>query len=93
MDYVAMAGNLFTGADAWAHAHPYVLTALAAASAHRKELFRIVVLGAVKRWPWLLGKEAEVLADIDEFRTELKKDMDEAAAKKANGAPTPEAGK
>lgn len=83
MDYL----NYVHAVDAWAHAHPYVLTAGAAATAHRKAIFRYVVLGAVKRWPWLLGKEDEVLADLDEFRAEFKTDMDEAkvaeAAKKA----------
>jgi hypothetical protein len=69
--------------DAWAHAHPYILTALAAASAHRKAIFTHVVLAAVKRWPWLLGKESEILADVDEFRADLKESLDEAAAAKA----------
>jgi hypothetical protein len=82
MDYIA-------AADAWVHAHPYALSALAAASAHRKAIFRLVVLGAVKRWPWLLGKGPEVLADIDEFRADLKESLDEAAAAKA-AAPLPQ---
>lgn len=80
MDKILALGPAF---DSWAHAHPYFLTALAAASAHRKTIFKFAVLGAVKKWPWLLGKEPEILADIDEFRAELKADMDEAAASKA----------
>ena len=70
-------------ADAWIHAHPYALSALALASAHRKAIFKYVVLAAVKKWPWLLGKESEILADIDEFRSDLKDSMDAAAAAQA----------
>lgn len=75
--------TIATSADAWVHAHPYALAALAAASAHRKTIFKLVVLNAVKRWPWLLGKGPEVLADVDEFRSDLKEALDEAAAAKA----------
>ncbi len=77
---------LAASANAWFHAHPYALATLAAASAHRKPLFKFLVLGAVKRWPWLLGKQAEILADVDEFRADLKEAMDEAAAEKAKAA-------
>ena len=73
-------------ADAWIHAHPYALATLAAATAHRKAIFKYVVLAAIKKWPWLLGKESEILADIDEFRADLKDSMDAAAAAKAAAA-------
>ena len=70
-------------ADAWIHAHPYALAAFAAATAHRKAIFKYGVLALIKRFPWLLGKESEILADIDEFRSDLKDSMDAAAAEKA----------
>lgn len=70
-------------ADAWIHANPYALAALALASAHRKAIFKHVVLAAVKKWPWLLGKRSEILSDIDEFRADLVEAMDAAAAEAA----------
>ena len=74
---------LSASVDAWIHANPYALAAVALATAHRKAIFKYVVLNAVKKWPWLLGKQSEILADIDEFRADLKDAMDAAAAAKA----------
>ena len=84
MDYIA-------AADAWAHAHPYVLTTLAAASAHRRFLLKQGLLLAVKtKWGRrvLLGHEDDILADIDEVRGVLKEVVD--AEKAAQPAQTDE---
>ena len=74
---------LYAAADAWAHAHPYVLTALAAASAHRRLVFRVIILSVLKTAIGrriLLGDADEVLADFDDFRAELAQDISEAKA-------------
>lgn len=80
-------------ADAWIHAHPYALAALAAASAHRRLVFRAVIMGILKTAIGrriLLGKSDEVLADFDDFRAELVQDIAEAkAAEAAKAAPAP----
>lgn len=76
--------------DALIHAHPYVLAALAAASAHRRLLFRWAILAVLKNAAArriILGHADEVLADVDDFRTELKQDLDEAAAADAKKVP------
>ena len=69
--------------DAWMHAHPYAMTALALATAHRRLVFRWVILGMLKNATIrriLLGHADDVLADVDDFRAELKDDLAEAAA-------------
>lgn len=91
MDYIA-------AADAWIHAHPYVMTALAAASAHRRLVFRWAIMAVLKTSIGrriLLGHADEVLADFDDFRSELVQDIaeqkaaDAAAAAKAPSALQP----
>lgn len=76
MDYIA-------AADAWVRAHPYVFAACAAASAHRRLIFRCIILGVLKTAVGrrvLLGNADEVLADFDDFRAELAQDIAEAKA-------------
>jgi hypothetical protein len=79
MDYI-------NAADVWVHAHPYVLAAFALASAHRRLVFRYLIMSVLKTATGrriLLGNADEVLADFDDFRAELKQDLDEAKASDA----------
>jgi len=87
MEYIA-------AANAWAHAHPYVLTALAAASANRRFLLKQALLWAVKtKWGRriLLGHEDDILADIDEVRGVLKEVVDAEKAAQPQPVPLPNA--
>lgn len=73
-------------ADAYVHAHPYALATLAAASAHRRLIFRALILAVLKTKVGrylLLGHADEVLADFDDFRAELVQDIAEAKAAEA----------
>lgn len=82
MDYIA-------AADAWFHAHPYALAAAAAASAHRRLLFRYALLGALKTKLGrriLLGDEDEILQDLDDARQIIKEVVDKAKAEEAASA-------
>ena len=87
MDYV-------NAVDAWTHAHPYALAALAAASAHRRFLLKQGLMLAV-RTKWgrrvLLGHEDEILADIDEVRGVLKEVVDAEKASESKPVPLPNA--
>ncbi len=72
--------------NAWIHAHPLALAGLALASAHRRLIFRCAILALLKNAVVrriALGNASEILADVDDFRAELKADLDEAAAANA----------
>lgn len=71
------------------HNSPTAMLLLGFAAAHRRRLFRWGILGVLKV-PLLrrviLGHPDEVLADVDDFRAELKEDMEEAAKEDAAAA-------
>lgn len=71
-------------ADSWVRANPYAMLAIGLATAHRRAIFHWAILAVLKVAPVrrvLLGRPDEVLAVVDDFRAELKTDLDEAAAK------------